>query len=246
LNDWDHQVATFVARHYRVLTYSRRYHPPNPIVNDTQSYSPKLHAEDLAALLLSLDLAPAHVVGSSYGAYTALELAIEHPAVVRSLVLAEPPITPLLTRTPPGDSVRRAFFVNTLDPARRAFAAGDSVAGIRAFVNGESGSSGRFDNLPAAARADMLAHAFELRREMLTNREEYLPPINCPDLGRLRTPVLLITGERSTRLFRMITDELARCMNSDTTAIIPGAGHAMYETNPASFNQAVLRYLATH
>src|SRR6266540_1720193 len=62
---------------YRVLVYSRRYHPPNPPQNDAQTYSPMLHAEDLAALLLQLDLAPAHVVGSSYGAYTALVLALD-------------------------------------------------------------------------------------------------------------------------------------------------------------------------
>ena len=244
IGDWDAQVAPF-AQHYRVLTYSRRYHPPNPIVNDTQAYSPKLHAEDLAALLLSLDLAPAHVVGASYGAYTALELALEHPELVRSLVLAEPPIMPLLTRTPPGDSVRRAFFMNTLDPARRAFTAGDSVAGVRLFVDGDNGIR-RFDNLSTAARADMLAHAFELRREMLTSREAYLPPVSCPDLSRLRTPVLLLTGERSSRVFRMITDELARCLNGDTTIVIPGAGHAMHSANPAYYNQTVFRFLVTH
>src|SRR5207249_10609048 len=63
----------------RVLVYSRRYHRPNPQVEDNQTYSPKLHCEDLAAMLLTLDLAPAQVIGSSYGAYTALQLVRDHP-----------------------------------------------------------------------------------------------------------------------------------------------------------------------
>jgi non-heme chloroperoxidase len=245
LGDWNAQAATFAGSH-RVLVYSRRYHPPNPQQNDDQVYSPMLHAEDLAALLLALDLAPAHVVGSSYGAYVALVLALEHPEMVRSVVLGEPPIMPLLTHTPEGDAIRRSFFTTALDPARAAFARGDSVAALRAFVDGESGATGTFDRLPAAVRARMLAHAFEMRHEMLANREEYLPPVACAAMGRLHTPVLLLSAERSAHLFHLITDELARCMTSDTLVTIPGAGHAMQATNPAYYSRTILRYLASH
>jgi len=243
--DWDAQVAAFARRH-RVLVYSRRYHPPNPPLNDDQTYSPMLHAEDLAALLLQLDLAPAHIVGSSYGAYTALVLALEHPELVRSVVLGEPPIMPLLNRTPEGDAMRRAFFTRALDPARAAFARGDSVGALRAFVDGESGASGRFDRLAAPARAKILAHAFEMRHEMLANREQYLPPLTCPDLGKLHTGVLLVSGDRSAPVFHAITAELARCLRNDSSVTVPGADHAMHASNPSYYNQVVLRYLATH
>jgi len=245
LRDWDDQMAAFAATH-RVLVYSRRYHPPNLPQNDDQTYSPMLHAEDLAALLLQLDLAPAHVVGSSYGAYTALILALEHPELVRSVVLGEPPIMPLLTRTPVGDAIRRAFFATALDPARAAFARGDSVAGLRAFVDGLSGRRGFFDNLPAPVRADILAHSFEMRREMLASREQHYPPVACSHLEQLHTPVLLLTAARSPRQLHMITDELARCLRTDTTVTIPNADHDMHTTNPSYYNQVVLRYLATH
>ena len=245
LGDWDAQVAAFAATH-RVLVYSRRYHPPNPAREDDQTYSPKLHAEDLAALLLALDLAPAHLVGASYGAYTALALARAHPELVRSLVLAEPPMFALLSGTEAGDAVRRRFFTTALDPARAAFARGDSVAALRAFHDGVAGVRGRFDSLPAAARADIVAHSFEMRREMLANREQYFLPIGCADLGRVTTPVLLLRAARSHRMFHMINDELARCLRSDTTVTVPNADHAMHRTNPAYYNQVVLRYLVTH
>ncbi len=245
VRDWDAQIAPFAQTH-RVLVYSRRYHPPNAQQSDDQTYSPKLHAEDLAALLLQLDLAPAHVVGSSYGAYTALVLAIEHPELVRSAVLGEPPVMPLLNRTPEGDALRRNYFTRVLDPARAAFARRDSVAALRAFVDGESGSPGRFDRLSAIARGRALAQAFELRHEMLANREEYMPPVPCADLGRLHTGVLLLSGDRSAPVFRAITAELARCLQNDSTATIPGADHALNAANPAYYNQVVLRYLATH
>ena len=244
-SDWDGQVPSF-ARIYRVLAYSRRYHRPNPPQEDGQVYSPALHAEDLAALLLQLDLAPAHVVGSSYGAYTALALALEHPQLVRSLVLAEPPVFSLLTGLQAGDSIRRAFFAAALDPARAAFVRGDSVAAVRAFLDAASGTPGRFDNLAAPVRAAVLAHSFELRREMLANREEYLPRVACADLGRVHTPVLLLKGDRSPRMFQIITDELARCLRSDTTVTIPGAGYRLHGGNPVAYAQTLLGYFATH
>jgi len=203
------------------------------------------HAEDLAALLLSLDLAPAHIVGSSYGAYTALALARDHPNLVRSLVLAEPPILHLLTISEAGDAERRAFSTNALDVARRSFARGDSVAGIRAYYDGLNGR-GRFDALQPASRAELLAHSFEMRQEMLANREQYFPPISCGELGRVTTPVLIVRGERSPRVFQLISDELARCLRSDSAVVIPGAGHPPNAGNGAAFNQVVARFLASH
>ena len=242
---WRGQENAF-AQAYRVLVYSRRYHRPNPQVADTnQAYSPKVHAEDLAALLLTLDLAPAHVVGSSYGAYIAMALARDHPNLVRSLVLAEPPIVPLLTTSEAGDAERRAFFLSSLDPARRAFARGDSVAALRAFYDALNGR-GQFDNLPPATRADLLSYSFEMRQELLTNREQYYPTVSCAELSRVTTPVLLVRGAQSPRLFQIINDELARCLQSDTTVIVPAAGHPPHLANAVYYNQAVARFLASH
>ena len=85
-----------------------------------------------------------------------------------------------------------------------------------------------------------------MRREMLANREQYLPPLACADLGALHTGVLLVSGARSAPLFHAITNELARCLQNDSTVTVPGADHAMHASNPAYYNQVVLRYLATH
>ena len=244
LRSWARQELAF-AQYFRVLVYSRRYHPPNPRVEDHQPYSPKVHAEDLAALLLTLDIAPAHIVGSDYGAYTALQLVRDHPQLVRSLVLAEPPIFPLLTGSEAGDSARKFFYTNGLDPARAAFARGDSVTGLRYYVDAVSGR-GTFDRLPAATRADILAHAFEMRRELLTERPEYFPPVTCDELGHIMTPVLIVRGENSPRAFQVISDELARCLQGDTTVIIPGAGHPPSAGNPAYYNQVVASFIAAH
>ena len=245
LDDWRAQVDAFSPAH-RVLVYSRRYHPPNAAQDDGEVYSPALHAADLAALLEALRLAPAHVVGAGYGAYVALVLALERPDLVRTLVLGEPPVIPLLLRTPGGDTLRRALLEGALEPARVAFARGDSLGAARLFVNSMTAPAGGFDGLPAAERTRILAHSYALRREVMADPRQAFPALDCARLGRVAMPVLLLRGARSPRLYEVITTELTRCLQSDTIITLPSAGHALQATSPAPYNATVLRFIAAH
>ncbi len=246
MNDWNTQINAF-ARTHRVLAYSRRYHPPNPPQNDGQVYSPQLHADDLAALLAVLGHSPAHIVGAGYGAYVALALAIEHPELVRTLVLGEPPALPFLLRSPAGDSLRRALIATTLDPARAAFARGDSVGALRLFVDGMADRRGYFRQPPPGdPRTAHRPLRSKCGASCSPTASNTCPHSSAPTSRQLAMPVLLLQGERSPRMFHVITAELDRCLQSDTVITIPGAGHAINESNPVVFNQTVLQYLATH
>jgi pimeloyl-ACP methyl ester carboxylesterase len=68
-------------------------------------YSAVVDAQDLAAFLHALHLGKVVVIGHSYGALTALFLAVKHPELVRALVLAEPPAISLLAHLP-GDKAQ--------------------------------------------------------------------------------------------------------------------------------------------
>src|SRR5438128_3863133 len=95
---WNPQLAPF-AEKYHVIAYSRRYNPPNK--NKPQAdYSAVTDADDLAGLIEKLHLGRTNVIGHSYGAYTALFLAVRHPELVCSLVVAEAPAMPLLAYLP--------------------------------------------------------------------------------------------------------------------------------------------------
>lgn len=235
LETWRPQIDAFATR-FRVIAYSRRYHPPNAARPDGQAYALDLHADDLIALIETLGLERVHLVGSSYGAYVALQVTLKRPDLVRSLVLVEPPILPWLARTPDGDSLRRAFEATVLDPARAAFARGDSVYAVRRFEEGVSVGARAASVLPLAA-------AFELRLELRADPAVYMPALSCPAVGRIRNSVLIVNGERSPHMFHLVTEELARCLTTEEIATIPGAGHAAYADNPASFNAAVFGFL---
>jgi pimeloyl-ACP methyl ester carboxylesterase len=81
---WGFQLAAFSAK-YRVLAFDNRgtgrsSSPPGP-------YTTRVMADDTVALMDKLGIDAAHVLGVSLGGMIAQELAINHPARVRSLQL---------------------------------------------------------------------------------------------------------------------------------------------------------------
>jgi TonB family protein len=224
-----------LSRHYHVISYSRRYHYPNhnPVQND---HSALVEADDLAALIQALKLGPVHLVGTSYGALTALELAVKHPGMVRSMFLTEPPIHSWME----GTEHYREFMVNIWDPARAAFKRGDKRAGMRAFVNGLFGP-GYFDRLPPAAAAAMMDNAPALQALALSS--DPFPNLSKVLLGGLLTPTLIMTGANTIALHKDVDEELARHFINVKAVTVPNAGHGIARDNPEMFMSTLLEFL---
>lgn len=85
LRMWE-PYARLLRRDHRVARVDFRGHGRSPL-GDASFGLPDL-ADDVAGLSSELSLGPAHVVGVSMGSMTAQYLAIRHPHLVRSLVLA--------------------------------------------------------------------------------------------------------------------------------------------------------------
>src|SRR5690349_4698413 len=91
-------VATDLSKHFRLLTYDRRGHSRS----ERPAAQGSVHedVDDLAALLEQLGLAPAHIVGNSFGAAIVLRLAARRPGLFRSLAIHEPPLLGVLATDP--------------------------------------------------------------------------------------------------------------------------------------------------
>jgi len=230
---------------FRVVAFSRRFHPPNDIPRSPEPYAMQMHVDDLAALVKALRIGPAHVVGHSYGAYVGLAFALQHPELVRSLVLGEPPVLGLLQNSSVGKTLLAAFEQRTLTPARAAFQDGNLENGVRRFIDGVAGEGG-FDRLPSELRAELVSAGPELRLELQTEsteRSKYMVPLACDALGSLNRPVLLVTGERSVPWFHVITLELERCLTGEAHVMVPDADHGLHLANPDFYVDAVRRFL---
>ncbi len=83
--EWWYRQLPALSQHFTVLAFDNRGAGRSD--KPAADYSIPLFADDTAALMDALDIEGAHVVGISMGGYIAQELAVNHPEMVRSLVL---------------------------------------------------------------------------------------------------------------------------------------------------------------
>ena len=84
---WEPQMREFGKR-YRCITYSARGYTPSDVPDDANAYTYKHVMRDAVAVLDHLNIDRANLIGLSMGGYTSLQVALNHPQRVRSMVLA--------------------------------------------------------------------------------------------------------------------------------------------------------------
>ena len=108
LRYWEPQRQA-IATQYRFMAYSLRYHGTAPWPDAGQHYSLATHAADLTTFIRQLHAGPVHLVGLSSGGRLVTMVTVEHPDLVRSLTVLEPPIDELLVDRPETQPVRDAW-----------------------------------------------------------------------------------------------------------------------------------------
>jgi pimeloyl-ACP methyl ester carboxylesterase len=230
-----------LSSRYRVISYSRRYHYPNENPMTATDHSALIDAEDLAALVAELELGRVHLVGTSYGAFTALAYAVAHPGLVRSMVLAEPPVLQWVTDSSQGAALYEEFISTVHQPARAAFIRGDDEGAMRLFIDAFDGD-GAFDALSDERRVAVMSNSRFFRSSAFS--VDPFPTLSKEAVRQLPMPVLVIVGERTDDLHRMVCDELSRVLVMPDRATIPNAGHGSPRQNPNAFTTAVMSFLA--
>lgn len=250
---WHHQQEAF-ASHYRVITYSRRYHWPNEEIPEDSDYSMQEHVDDLRALIEELGAAPAHLVGHSYGAFLCLLLALKKPELVRTLVLAEPPaITLFVSNTPKPLELLKLLVTRPLTavaimhfgakgaaPAAAAARRDETKQAIRLFGKTILGpefyhqlSESRLQQVDAnAIKAEFLGSGFA--------------PLDAGQVRNVYTPTLLITAQHSHKLFHRLADRLGELLPHVERIEIEKASHIMHEDNAPAYNRAIEIFLKKH
>jgi pimeloyl-ACP methyl ester carboxylesterase len=194
---------------------------------------------DLAGLLRSIDIYPAHVIAHSYAGAVALRLAIDHPEMVRSLAIHESPLFGLLADDPATATEGQAL-LEAVRAVRERIANGDRDGAAAEIVGTFSTESGAWDRLPGPVRRSFAGSVAQWAEEFAD------PEATRPDRAACRellVPALLTGGSESPRFLSRIARDLHELLRNSRWLEIPEAGRAPHLTRPHQYIGLLVTFL---
>jgi pimeloyl-ACP methyl ester carboxylesterase len=167
-------------------------------------------------------------------------VALEHPDLVRSLTVLEPPLDELLVDRPEAPPVRDAWG-QAFEPIRRAAHAGEAAQATKLFFElAYSQGAGTFETQPEAFRQMILDNA---RTVPLQLAAPWPPALSCATLGGVQAPTLVVRGAQTPHYMALLSEVIVQCIPGSRLVVIPQATHLMSHQNPTAFNEALLDFL---
>jgi len=217
-----------LSRRFRVIAPDLRGYGESPVTPGTVTMDEL--AGDVAALLDSLEIETAAVVGLSMGGLVAMELALARPQRWWALGLIATTAAPLTA----GERDDRRAMAARLEA--EGMEAAVEVMGPRLFgPTPPTGAVAQIESMMRRTNPAGAAAALRGRAE----RPDYRP-----GLGRLGMPVLVCTGSEDAYSTAEITSELVASLRAPRVAVLSGAGHLPNLERPAEFNRELLGFLA--
>jgi len=234
LDNWDPRVVDGIAAHRRVITFDNRG------VGASGGRTPSTIAEmatDAVAFIRALGFEQVDLLGFSMGGFVAQVVAVEHPELVRRMVLAG-------TGPAGGDGIDRVTRLTVLDVIRGALTFRDAKYYL-------------FFTTSAHGRSE--ARAFLARiRERTDNRDRaisvasfraHLKAIHRwggqqpSDLSRIQQAVFVANGDHDRMVPTPNSGDLARRLPNGRLTIYPDAGHGGIFQHHAQFVPEAVRFL---
>lgn len=193
---------------------------------------------DVATTLDSLGIAGAHLVGCSFGAGVAAEVALARPDLVASLLLASPGGALITDLTPE----LRGF----VDAENAAIGAGDldaaTEANLRWWVDSPRRDAHAVDHTVREAVRGMQAHAFEVTADWEDLEEELEPPVG-ERLAEIGVPTLVLTGGLDLDAIHRAADALVSAVPDVRRVDWPDVAHLPSMERPGEFTTLVTDWL---
>lgn len=252
VRSWE-PLEPLVAKHFRVISYSRRHAFGSQSIGAGEDDPLERHADDLVALIEALRLGKVHLVGNSSGAFISLLAARKRSDLVRTLTLEEPPVISMFLPTLPPQfaTVVRLLFTSpsalfdfirfgagTIAPAVKAFQTGRSEEALDIFARGVLGKSA-FARVTAERKQQMKDNLAPHRAALLGSG---LPVFTAEDAAAIKVPTQLLRGVNTPSFQRRINQRLAALIPGARDVSIASASHLVHEDNPHAVAEAIREF----
>ncbi len=229
LRMWDPQFDLF-ARRFRVVRYDHR-----GFGKTLPTHTPFMLHEDLLSVMRHLGIARAALVGCSLGGTTALDFALAHPGMVKSLVLSgsgvsgwtwSAEITKLETE------MHRRVGAGDIDGARQL--------DEKVWLDGPR-DPGSIDPIYRARASKLCADNFRPDRWTIQPQPPTPPSINR--LAEIKAPTLVMIGDCDAPDLHKMANLLASEIAGARMVTIQNAAHMPNLEHAEQFNQIVTDFL---
>ena len=228
---WD-SVTPALSKDFTVVTYDRRGYGESkhsPILDH------RIHADDLIALIESLNKGKVHVVGWSSGGVVALDVATRRPDLIDRLIVMEAPARGMSNLTP--------GMIGMMLNVTRLGKKGKPEEAVTAFyewaAGTKDGSSG-FARARDEERAALVAYHAVVLTELQPSKVGSLGGhIQYKGLRDSAVPITWFLGGDSIPWYSKLASKAARVAPNITLRVIPNASHIMHREQPEAFVAAV-------
>jgi pimeloyl-ACP methyl ester carboxylesterase len=239
--------AEELTTRYEVLNYHRRGFAGSTR-NPGVPVSIAQQAADCIALVEHLELGRANLVGHSLGGAIALQVALDRPDLVHSLVLLEPALMGAVSKAqaagrPDAVASQQAFaadFGRVLQIART----GDKRAALLAFLHSRAGEAFRevLDHLTASGEFEQAVQDADtfLQVEMPA---AFGWPFTPADAARIAQPVLSVLGAHSAPRAHLVHDALSVWIPQTELCVLDHADHALPLMDPHGIARDIATFL---
>ncbi|MFG3013685.1 alpha/beta fold hydrolase [Streptomyces cinerochromogenes] len=230
---WDDQIRAF-AMHYRVIAPDARGHGASS--NATRPFRP---ADDLAALLRRLDVGPAVLVGVSMGGGTAVDAALEHPELVRAVVVS-------------GVGTSEPYFedpwsLEVLGEQNAALAAGDIEGWLNGHLRFAAGPHRSLDDVDADVANRLRAMASRTISKHTAGEPDHRVPVpqTWRRVASIDVPVLAISGALDVSDHIAMAERLVQAVPDGRAVSVENTAHFPNMERPTEFNALLAGFLET-
>ena len=245
-------ILTGLSKRFRVLAPDRLGHGMTD--NPTGDYSVTAEMEHLYNFIKAMKLEKLHIMGQSTGAYHAARVTLEHPEMVKTIVLCDS-----ATLSPP---------VGNIEERRAAIGLGTGAGGRRGTSNDPKeqfrfsiqqlsknrehiteefvSAAGYMAGLPGGKKTDAAMRGEAAKRYETIIAKGVTEIRDWIKEGKLQTPTLLYWGKNDPSailavglaLFDMIAEKNPRAR----MLIVNDAGHFHYREHPEEFARNVINF----
>jgi esterase len=234
---WDTQVPDF-SKAYRTIAVSLRHFYPEKWNGDGDDFSVAQHASDVAVMIKKLNLGKVHLLGHSRGGSVALAVASLYPEVIRTLILQDANMLPLMPETPEKQKWMASAKAGS-DRVRANLATGGREKAAQEWM--DYTRPGTWEEAPARVKQIILGNIGTFTESGERGN------ISCADIQKFNFPILLLSGEKSPKLYGEMFTIMRQCKpDIPAPLIVPNAGHSMHRENPVFYNKGVLDFLNQH